>query len=115
MGAACLVIAGLTFWRGSAYSPLWALAAAAFVGAALLRPGLLYPLNRVWFLIGLALHKVVSPLVMGLLFFLVITPIGLIMRLRGKRPLGLELRSDEASYWIARGEEAQPGAMGKQY
>ena len=46
-----------------------------------------------WFWFGLALHKVVNPLVMGVLFFVVITPIGLLMRLAGKRPLGLRIRT----------------------
>ena len=68
VGVACLVVSGLGFWLGSAYWPVWAGAAAVFAGLALLWPRLLSPLNRVWFWFGLALHKVVNPIVMGVLF-----------------------------------------------
>jgi hypothetical protein len=82
---------------------LWALAlAAAFLIVALTRPGLLAPLNRLWTKFGLLLHKVVNPLVMGLLFFATVTPIGLLMRLFGKDPLRLKIDRQAESYWIDR-------------
>ena len=85
----------------------WSLAvAAAFAGAALLRPGLLAPLNRLWFRFGLMLNRAVSPVVMALLFYLVITPVALCMRLAGKDPLRLKYDPKGASYWIPR---APPG------
>ena len=115
MGAACLVVSGLGFWAGSAYWPVWAGAAAAFGGLALLRPRLLSPLNRVWFRFGLALHKIVNPVVMGVLFFGVITPVGVLMRLTGKRTIALEFEPDRSSYWIRRSSTLQPGSMTKQY
>ncbi len=68
-----------------------------------------------WYWFGLALHKVVNPLVMGVLFFVVITPIGLLMRLAGKRPLALRFEPDTSSYWVTRGSALQPGPMTKQY
>jgi hypothetical protein len=115
MGVACLALSGLGFWAGSAYCPIWAGAAAAFGGLAMLRPRLLSPLNRVWFWFGLALHKIVNPVVMGVLFFGVITPVGVLMRLTGKRTIGLEFESDRSSYWIKRSSALQPGPMTKQY
>lgn len=115
MGVVCLVLSGLGFWVGSAYWPIWTGAAAVFGSLALLWPRLLSPLNRVWFWFGLALHKVVNPLVMGALFFVVITPIGLLMRLAGNRPLGLRFEPDTSSYWVTRGSALQPGPMTKQY
>ena len=115
MGAACLLFAGLGLWAGSAYWPIWAGAAVAFGSLAWLWPGLLYPLNRVWFWLGLALHRVVNPVVMGVLFFIVITPVGLLMRLTGKRPLGLDFEPEASSYWMTRGIGVQPGPMTKQY
>jgi hypothetical protein len=82
---------------------VWALViAAVFFLAALLWPAVLAPLNRLWFKFGMLLHRVVSPLVMGMLFFVVVTPIGLLMRLFGKRPLSLEFEPAEQSYWILR-------------
>lgn len=81
----------------------WAgMVAILFLAVALIRPRLLTPLNRLWFLVGLALHHVVTPLVMGLLFFLTITPVALIMRARGKNLLTLKRDPAAASYWIHR-------------
>jgi drug/metabolite transporter superfamily protein YnfA len=88
----------------------WALAiAAAFLAVALIRPQILRPLNRVWMAFGRLLHRIVSPLIMGLMFFTVVTPTGWIMRARGKDLLSLRRRPDLSSYWIKR-EPAQPEA-----
>src|SRR5262249_2581596 len=65
--------------------------AAAFLLAALLRPGMLAPLNRAWFKFGLALSRITTPLVMGALFFGVVVPTGLVMRLRRKDLLKLTI------------------------
>ncbi|MBF0166008.1 MAG: hypothetical protein HQL45_00140 [Alphaproteobacteria bacterium] len=96
---------------------LWALGLAAlFLAVSLIRPALLKPLNRVWFLFGLLLHKIVSPLIMGLLFFLTVAPTGLIMRALGKDMLRLKRDPEAASYWILReppGPEA--GSMTRQF
>lgn len=82
---------------------IWALAVAGvFLAAGLLVPAVLRPLNRLWFLFGMALHKVVSPLVMGLLFYLTVTPIALIMQIVGKDPLNRRFNKDAKSYWIER-------------
>ena len=81
----------------------WALAiAAAFAAVALIRPQILHPLNRVWLALGRLLHRIVSPLIMGLVFFTVVTPTGWIMRARGKDLLSLRRRPDLNSYWIKR-------------
>jgi hypothetical protein len=81
----------------------WALpVAVAFAAVALGRPQLLHPLNRVWQALGRLLHKIVSPLVMGAVFFAAVTPTGWIMRLRGKDPLSLKRRPDLRSYWVRR-------------
>lgn len=66
-----------------------------------LAPHLLRPLNILWFKIGLLLHRVVSPLVMFLIFAVVFVPAGAILRL-WHDPLQLRRRSDVASYWIKR-------------
>ena len=74
----------------------------AFALFAALFPHLLHPLNRAWLAFGRLLHKIVSPLVMGAVFFLVVTPTALIMRLRGHDLLSLRWRPDQSSYWIER-------------
>ena len=75
---------------------------AGFLAAALLFPSLLTPLNRLWTKLGLLLHRVVSPVILGIMFFLVITPIGLLMRSLGKNPLKLGLDRNATSYWVLR-------------
>jgi len=80
--------------------------ALGFAAVASVRPALLAPLNRLWLALGLLLNRIVSPLVMALLFFLVITPFALVMRVTGKDPLRLKYDPKVRSYWILR---APPG------
>ncbi len=81
----------------------WALVAAAlFCSLALLRPALLAPLNRLWVRFGLLLNKIISPLVMGLLFYGVMTPYAYILRWLGKDLLRLRFDRAAESYWIER-------------
>ena len=81
----------------------WALVVAVFCGTlALVRPALLAPLNHLWTRFGLLLNKITSPLIMGLLFYGIITPFGLIMRWAGKDPLRLRFDPSAESYWIER-------------
>ncbi len=89
-------------WEGGGFRPWALIAAGVFLAAGLLVPKALKPLNRLWFLIGLGLHKVVNPLVMGLLFYFTITPMALIMRLIGKDPLRRDFEPEAKSYWIER-------------
>ncbi len=80
----------------------WALLPAlAFLGLAAFAPQRLAPLNRLWFKLGLAMHSVMSPFIMGLLFYCAVTPMGLLLRLFNKDLLRLK-RSNEPSYWITR-------------
>ncbi len=73
-----------------------------FLVIAFTKPAIVRPLNILWFRFGLLLHAVINPLVMGLLFFVTVTPVGLIMRVCGKRPLNLKLDAESKSYWIHR-------------
>ena len=70
-----------------------------FLILGLLNSKILAPLNKIWFKFGILLGKIVSPLVMGIIFFLVVTPIGFIMRLLGKDVLNLKYNNNR-SYWI---------------
>ena len=81
----------------------WALiVAAAFLVAALTLPRVLGPLNGLWLRFGLLLHACISPMIMGLVFFTTVTPIGLLRRLLGQDPLRLRFDRDAATYWIER-------------
>lgn len=82
---------------------LWSLFVCLGFGAvALLQPRLLSPLNRLWMRLGLFLHRIVSPVVLGIMFFGVVTPMGMLMRLFGKDPLRLRVDAQADSYWIER-------------
>jgi hypothetical protein len=79
---------------------LWSLIVSLFfLISGLINLKILTPLNKLWFKFGIFLGKIISPIIMGIIFFLVVTPIGLIMRLLGKDILNLKL-SDYKSYWI---------------
>lgn len=69
--------------------------------------------NRAWLRLGLALSAVVTPVVLGVVFFLVVTPIGLVLRAAGKRPLALRFEPARASYWEER--RIAPGPMRRQF
>lgn len=82
---------------------LWALVVAGlFLVLAFFWPSVLAPFNRLWFKFGLLLHRIVSPIILGFLFFIVVAPTGVLMRLFGKRPLQLDLEPEARSYWIPR-------------
>ena len=70
-----------------------------FLVLGLTNSKILNPLNKLWFKFGILLGKFISPLIMGMIFFLVVTPIGLIMRLLGKDVLNLKYNKNK-SYWI---------------
>jgi len=101
--AAVLSIHGCWPFMHSAGPRWWALAlAAVLVALAFIRPQILRPFNRGWLALGRLLQRIVSPLVMGAIFFLFVTPIALIARRRGKDMLSLRRRPELASYWIPR-------------
>ena len=70
-----------------------------FLILGLLNSKILSPLNQFWFKFGIFLGKIISPLIMGIIFFLMVTPIGLIMRLLGKDLLNLRYNVNK-SYWV---------------
>ena len=70
-----------------------------FLILGLFNSKILTPLNRIWFKFGILLGKVISPLIMGIIFFIVVTPIGLLMRLFKKDVLNLKYSTNN-SYWI---------------
>ena len=70
-----------------------------FLVLGLFNSKILTPLNKLWFKFGIFLGKIVSPIIMGIIFFLVVTPIGLLMRLFGKEVLNLKYNKSQ-SYWI---------------
>ena len=79
---------------------IWSLVVSLiFLVLGIINANILSPLNKLWFKFGIFLGKIISPIIMGIIFFLVVTPIGLIMRLLGKDVLNLKY-NDYKSYWI---------------
>ena len=79
---------------------LWSLVVSLiFLILGILNSKFLSPLNKLWFKFGILLGKIISPIIMGVIFFLVVTPTGLIMRLLKKDVLKLNF-NDSKSYWI---------------
>jgi hypothetical protein len=82
----------------------WSLAVSGiFLILGILNSNLLSPLNKIWFKFGIFLGRIISPIIMGIIFFLVVTPIGFIMRILGKDLLNLKY-SDNQSYWIKKSD-----------
>lgn len=88
---------------------LWAaVVAGVFLVLALAAPTLLAAPNRAWMQLGLLLGRVVSPVVLGLLFFTVFTPMGWVLRLMGKDPMRLKRDANATSYWVERQPPGPP-------
>ena len=79
---------------------MWSLAISIiFLILGLLNSKILSPLNKLWFKFGIFLGKIISPIIMGIIFFFVVTPIGYLMRLFKKDVLSLKF-NDNKSYWV---------------
>ena len=79
---------------------IWAIILSViFLILGLLNSKILSPLNKIWFKFGILLGKIVSPIVMGVVFFVVVTPTSLMMRIFGKNLLCLK-KENKKSYWI---------------
>ena len=82
-----------------------------FLIITIIRPNLFTFLNKLWIQFGILLGKIISPIVMGLVFFFVVTPIGILVRILRKDVMGLKRRT--TSYWINREDKVQ--SMKKQF
>jgi hypothetical protein len=92
----------IPLWRHGTVR-FWALGvSAAFLATSFVCPRVLRPLNFIWMRFGALLNKVTNPIVMGVLFYGVVTPVALVMRLCGKHPLPLKFDPDADTYWIER-------------
>ena len=114
VGLAFLAVAGVLYWRGF----LTASSVAAALGmlllvAGLILPTLLGPVFRGWMKIGLAISVVTTPVFMAGVYFLVLTPTGLLMRLFGRNPL--KPSRDAGSYWVSRPEGQRRSSLDRQF
>jgi Saxitoxin biosynthesis operon protein SxtJ len=102
------LVGALRIWKGEPWSWAWFTAAAVALILALFWTRPLKPLNRLWFQFGMLLYKIVNPIVMGLLFYLTVTPMALLLRILGKDLLRLRRDPAAKSYWIVRQPPGPP-------
>ena len=101
----------VAFWPTAHHHPIrwWSAGlSAAFLLAALLWPSLLHPLNRLWTGLAVLLNRIVTPIVTGVLFYVVVTPISILFRLQGKDTLRLSADTGASTYWIERDPKGPP-------
>ena len=113
VGAAFSLIGGVFWWRGhqTAAIVLWSIGGALIL-SGLLIPGRLGPVHFAWMGMAHAISKVTTPIFMSIVFFLVLTPAGVIRRIVGRNPL--HQRRTNTGYWIAR-EESGRGDITRQF
>ena len=87
--------------------------ASIFLILGLLNSKILSPLNKAWIKLGEILGRIIAPIIMAIVYFLVLTPISLLVRLFGKDLIGMKFSNQQKSYWIKR--KKQLGSMDKQF
>ncbi|MBI3252156.1 MAG: hypothetical protein HYZ52_02395 [Candidatus Omnitrophica bacterium] len=108
VGTFFAVLGALFLWRGRPGTLYWFLAAAFFLVLGFLRPAFLKPIQKVWMTAALLMGWVMTRVVLGVLFYAVITPIGLVSRACGKDFMTSKIDPAQESYWLTR----PPGAEG---
>lgn len=110
------LLGGFSLWRGGRWWPGLFAASGLVALIGLFAPTLLTPFNRWWMKLAEVLHRVVSPLVLGLMFYVILTPVGLVMRLAGRDEMRRRWDSKGSSYWISREPPGPaPGSLDRQF
>ena len=115
VGGAFLAITAILWWRGRHGAvPYTGAVGTLLILAGLLIPTLLGPVNRAWMGLAHLISKVTTPIFMGVVYFVVLTPIGLGMRVAGRRPLVHTVR--DGGFWFDRGAaKPEPARMERQF
>src|SRR4051812_37346469 len=100
IAGALLLLGAYHLWQRGGFAFYLLGAGVIILGLALVRPHLLAPLNWIWSQFGMLLHRIVSPVVISVLFFLIITPVGFLMRICGQRPIAPGFDKTVESYWV---------------
>ncbi len=103
LGAIFLLIAGISFWRGHAHhAQIWSCVGGPLILLGVVWPDILKPLQKAWMVLGLLMGWVMSRVILIVLFYTVVFPVGLLMRLAGKDPLERRQGPPKNSYWKMR-------------
>ncbi|NNF37217.1 MAG: hypothetical protein HKN71_01005 [Gemmatimonadetes bacterium] len=114
VGAAFLVLAGITWWRDHALlTQIFGGLGGVLLAAGLVAPTALGPVQRVWMGLAHAISRVTTPIFMGIVYFLVLTPIGILRRLLGSNPV--KHPAVDGSYWHTRPEKRRRGNLHRQF
>lgn len=115
VGAAMLVLGGIAAWRGRHPAAAWILGAAGtlLIVAGLVAPTRLGPVERAWYALAAGISKITTPIIMGALYFLILTPAGVIARVFGHNPLRRSRAGSSA--WVRRPEGARRGDLERQF
>jgi len=97
-------------WKGRAYFAVPLCASGLFLLASVAFPRVLHPLNVAWMGLAVVLNRIVSPIVLGVIYFGLLTPIAAAMRLRGRDVLHRRFAYDRDSYWINRDPPGPDGS-----
>lgn len=95
-------------------SYIFGVVAAVFILVTILKDDLLLPLNRLWMRFGLLIGMIISPIVLGLIFFTLFTPVAIFMRLFGRDELHLKYKK-KSSYWILRDDSICADSFKRQF
>ena len=95
-------------------SYIFGVVAAVFILVTILKDDLLLPLNRLWMRFGLLIGMIISPIVLGLIFFTLFSPVGIFMRLFGRDELHLKYKK-KSSYWILRDDSICADSFKRQF
>ena len=114
VGAAFVALAALLYWRGRLAGAMvvGGLAVALMTGGAI-APARLGPVYRAWMALALAISRVTTPVFLGIVYFGVLTPIALVMRLVGRRPL--RQSRDASTYWVDRPASERRSDLRRQF
>ncbi len=113
VGGVFLIISGISWWRGHDVAPLVLSGiGGALVLAGIVVPQLLGPVYRWWMALARVLSKVTTPLFMGIVYFVILTPMGALRRTFGSNPIKAKRRNE--SYWVAH-QSSSEGSMTRQF
>ena len=115
MAGAFAVLCVLLYFRNSTLSPPAAGLSGFFLLSALLYPGLLFPIEKLWMKLASVMSYIMTRVLLTLVYILAVIPTGLIMRLLGKRPLQLGFAEEEKTYWVDVDPEGPCSRPEKQY
>ena len=108
VGGILAAIGAYQYWSGNSLYPWFAGIGTVLVAGGLILPRALHPLNLAWTHLGVLLGRIVTPVVMFLVYLVSIVPIGLILRASGKDLLRLKRKAAHESYWIERTPPGPP-------